>query len=112
MFSYFIIMLAVIVADEDYPSKVAMHIAREVQTLYYSSYNEEELKSINSKSFSFLNKYINTYILEDVNWPIVDLDIKIKKYQDPKEADKLLKLQTNLEEVTSIMNKNLDDVRF
>ena len=98
-------------ADEDYPAKVAMHIAREVQTLYYSSHNEEELKSVISKIFSFLNIYIYL-LLEDVNWPIADLDIKIKKYQDPKEADKLLKLQTNLEEVTSIMNKNLDDVRF
>jgi len=34
----------------------------------------------------------------------------IKKYQDPKEADKLLKLQSELQEVNKIMTKNLDDV--
>eukprot|EP00330_Aristerostoma_sp_ATCC50986_P004639 CAMPEP_0114582806 /NCGR_PEP_ID=MMETSP0125-20121206/6688_1 /TAXON_ID=485358 ORGANISM="Aristerostoma sp., Strain ATCC 50986" /NCGR_SAMPLE_ID=MMETSP0125 /ASSEMBLY_ACC=CAM_ASM_000245 /LENGTH=74 /DNA_ID=CAMNT_0001775929 /DNA_START=451 /DNA_END=675 /DNA_ORIENTATION=- len=34
----------------------------------------------------------------------------IKKYQDPKEADKLLKLQSQLEEVNKIMTKNLDDI--
>jgi len=36
----------------------------------------------------------------------------IKKYQDPKEADKLLKLQSDLQEVNKIMTKNLDDVRI
>lgn len=38
------------------------------------------------------------------------LEAMIKKYQDPKEADKLLKLQSELQEVNKIMTKNLDDV--
>ena len=46
----------------------------------------------------------------DVNWPCPALETMIKKYQDPKEADKLLKLQSELQEVNKIMTKNLDDV--
>ena len=41
-----------------------------------------------------------------------ELATRIKKFQDPNEADKLYKLQSNLEETVIIMNKNLDDVRF
>ena len=41
-----------------------------------------------------------------------ELAMKIKKFQDPNEADKLYKLQSNLEETVVIMNKNLDDVNF
>lgn len=41
---------------------------------------------------------------------VPSLEGMIKKYQDPKEADKLLKLQSQLEEVDTIMRKNLDDV--
>jgi len=83
-----------IIADEEYPSKVIMQISREIMNVFLTAHKEEELKAIT----------------KDVNWTIPELDGKIKKYQDPKEADKLLKLQTNLEEVTTIMNKNLDDL--
>lgn len=83
-----------IIADEEYPSKVIMQISKEVMQMFAIAHTEEEFKAVN----------------KDVNWPMPELDIKIKKYQDPKEADKLLKLQTNLEEVTTIMNKNLDDL--
>ena len=41
-----------------------------------------------------------------------ELADRIKKYQDPNEADKLFKLQSNLQETVSIMTKNLDDVRI
>ena len=36
----------------------------------------------------------------------------VKKYQDPKEAEKLLKLESTLTEITKIVHKNLDDVYF
>ena len=39
-----------------------------------------------------------------------EFDVLIKNYQDPKEADKLLKLETTLKEVTEIVHKNLEDV--
>lgn len=36
----------------------------------------------------------------------------IKNYQDPKEADKLAKLESTLNEVTEICHKTLNDVIF
>lgn len=48
----------------------------------------------------------------DVNWSIPNLQAMIKKYQDPKQADKLLKLQSDLQEINQIMTKNLDDVKW
>jgi len=56
-------------------------------------------------------KNLLSYVIGDVNWPVPVLEDKIKKYQDPREADKLLEIQSELEEVSKIMTKNLDDVR-
>lgn len=36
----------------------------------------------------------------------------IEKYQDPREADKLLKLETTLQEVQTVMHKTMEDVNF
>ena len=38
------------------------------------------------------------------------MDEFIVKYQDPKEADKLMKLEHTLKEVTDIVHKNMEDV--
>ena len=48
--------------------------------------------------------------IADASWSVPAHETMIKKYQDPKEADKLLKLQSELLEVNKIMTKNLDDV--
>jgi synaptobrevin family protein YKT6 len=45
---------------------------------------------------------------EDVKWG--KLDEFIKKYQDPKEVDKLEKLKDELKEVEDICHKNLNDL--
>jgi len=84
----------VVIADEEYPSKVIMQMCREFHAIFFQQHTEEEFKAVN----------------KDMNLPCPDIELKIKKYQDPKEADKLLKLQNNLEEVTNIMNQNLDDL--
>ncbi len=38
------------------------------------------------------------------------MDDMIKIYQDPKQADKLLKLESTLSEVTEICHKNMEEV--
>ena len=52
------------------------------------------------------------YNKEDSNLSLKKLDEYIKSYQDPKEADKLLKLEFTLKEVTNIVHKNLEDVNI
>jgi len=84
----------VIVFDQEYPEKVVLLVAREIANEFYKTYNDKQLESVTA----------------DANWPLPALETMIKKYQDPKEADKLLKLQSELKEVNTIMTKNLDDI--
>ncbi len=49
-------------------------------------------------------------MLADMTVAFPKLDEFIKKYQDPKEVDKIIKLKENLKEVEVIVHKNLDDV--
>ena len=57
------------------------------------------------------NFKVFTYLpLEDWELPFPKLDQLIVSYQDPKEADKLLKLQDELAQVQTIMVSALDGV--
>lgn len=38
------------------------------------------------------------------------LEDSLKKYQNPKEADKLMKIQKELDDVKDIMTKNIEEV--
>jgi len=87
-------LAVVIVFDQEYPEKVVLLISREIVNEFNKVYTEKQLEAVTS----------------DVNWPVPALETMIKKYQDPKEADKLLKLQSELQEVNKIMTKNLDDI--
>ncbi len=46
----------------------------------------------------------------DVNLKYENLEIFLKKWQDPTEADKLLKIEKELNEVKDIIHKNLADL--
>lgn len=36
----------------------------------------------------------------------------LKEYQNPEKADKMLKLQKNLDEIKDIMHKNIEEVKL
>ena len=61
------------------------------------------------RSFCLISLSFLTF-LEDTSLPFKKLDEFIVKYQDPKEADKLMKLEHTLKEVTDIVHKNMEDV--
>jgi synaptobrevin family protein YKT6 len=73
-----------IAVDKEYPSRSAFSILRNIS----NEYKQNENKFPNGKS---------TIIEEG-----------IVKYQDPKNADKLLAIQANLEETQTIMAMNLE----
>lgn len=54
--------------------------------------------------------YLDT-LTSDVTLSVPKFDEFIKTYQDPKEVDKLLKIENTLNEVNQIVHKSLDDVR-
>mmetsp|Transcript_23467 Transcript_23467/g.27185 ORF Transcript_23467/g.27185 Transcript_23467/m.27185 type:complete len:203 (+) Transcript_23467:51-659(+) len=84
----------VIIADEEYPQKVILKIQRELFEEFYKNYKDSDVKNQ----------------AKDADWTVDTFPTLIKKYQDPKEADKLLKLQSELDDVTQLMYKNLDDI--
>jgi synaptobrevin family protein YKT6 len=55
--------------------------------------------------------YIDT-ITSDVSLTIPKFSEFIKTYQDPREVDKLLKIENTLNEVNQIVHKSLDDVKY
>ncbi|KAL9243888.1 hypothetical protein vseg_017725 [Gypsophila vaccaria] len=71
-------------------------------------------------SFSLLNKVLDEYLKNfgeswrsvttdsTQSWPY--LDEALTKYQDPAEADKLLKIQRELDETKIILHKTIDSV--
>lgn len=84
----------VITADKEYPGNVAIKIIHEFLALFK--------KSINPMV------YANMTADTEINFP--QLEAMIKKYQDPKEADKLLKLENELGQVQQMLTKTMSDV--
>jgi synaptobrevin family protein YKT6 len=81
-----------LVADDEYPKRAAFGvISAALHDFSQSNGNYEDQK-------------------QDVELSIPEFDGKFKKYVDPTEADKLMKIQKDLDEVQSIMVKNINDV--
>jgi len=86
-------LCGIVVADLDYPDRVA---------------------------FSLINKELADFekategkwatITEDQDLAPAWMAEDLKKYQDPNEADKLLKIQKNLDDIKDIMHKNIEEV--
>mmetsp|Transcript_211 Transcript_211/g.295 ORF Transcript_211/g.295 Transcript_211/m.295 type:complete len:202 (-) Transcript_211:456-1061(-) len=81
-----------VVADEEYPVRVA---------------------------FSMITDVLNKYMKEETKWQQITTEQEsqpefmkeaLEKYQDPKEADKVLKIQQTVDEIKNIMHKNIDDI--
>lgn len=81
-----------VVADEEYPVRVA---------------------------FSMITDLLNKYTKFDPSWNEATQDKNaepdflkeaLEKFQNPKEADKVLKIQQTVDEIKSIMHKNIDDI--
>mmetsp|Transcript_10770 Transcript_10770/g.14898 ORF Transcript_10770/g.14898 Transcript_10770/m.14898 type:complete len:202 (+) Transcript_10770:103-708(+) len=81
-----------VVSDEEYPVRVA---------------------------FSMITDLVNKYMKEESKWQEITKDVEaspefmqtaLEKYQDPKEADKVLKIQQTVDEIKNIMHKNIDDI--
>ncbi|GAB5366435.1 hypothetical protein AAMO2058_001143400 [Amorphochlora amoebiformis] len=82
----------IVVTDEEYPVRVA---------------------------FSLITDILNKFSKEVPKWVEITsdqpgapkfMDVAIEKFQNPKEADKVLKIQQTVDEIKTIMHKNIDDI--
>ncbi|KAI7862875.1 Longin-like domain-containing protein [Spinellus fusiger] len=78
---------AVVLTDKDYPSRVAFSL-------------------LNRVTDEFLTKFPGA--TEAVDYP--ELEGYVRRYQDPKEADPMMKVQNELDETTEIMRQTIDSV--
>mmetsp|Transcript_10722 Transcript_10722/g.26243 ORF Transcript_10722/g.26243 Transcript_10722/m.26243 type:complete len:202 (+) Transcript_10722:235-840(+) len=85
-------LTGLVVADQEYPVRVA---------------------------FSMITDLLNKYTKFDPQWNAATQDKNaepdfmkeaLEKFQNPKEADKVLKIQQTVDEIKSIMHKNIDDI--
>ena len=79
-----------------------------------NEYEERVAHSLITKLISeFEKKYGNQWnrVKADTqNMPFDTINELLKQYQNPEEADKMLKLQKNLDEIKGIMHKNIEEV--
>lgn len=82
-----------LVADDEYPQRVAFGFIGKVLNDLSDKYGEglQDQK-------------------EDTQLDLPSLEPDFRKYQDPKEADKILQIQKNLDDVKDIMQKNIEEV--
>ena len=86
-----------LVADEEYPQRVAFGFIGNFMNDLVDKYGVDKLASASPSG-------------EDVQLDLPTLEGDFRKYQDPKEADKLLQIQKNLDDVKEIMQKNIEEV--
>eukprot|EP00475_Leptophrys_vorax_P031115 TRINITY_DN4705_c0_g1_i1.p1 TRINITY_DN4705_c0_g1~~TRINITY_DN4705_c0_g1_i1.p1 ORF type:complete len:203 (-),score=54.19 TRINITY_DN4705_c0_g1_i1:151-759(-) len=81
-----------LVADDEYPKRAAFGVlSAALQDFVKANSSYEELK-------------------EDSELIVPGFDDKFKKFADPDEADKLVKIQKDLEAIQALMVKNINDV--
>ena len=69
--------------------------------------------------FSMISELMQTFLNSGLSWESVprDTDLNyapleqyLKRYQNPAEADRLMKIESELNQITEIMHKNIDQL--
>lgn len=85
-----------IITDEEYPKRVAFDLIYKIM---------QELND-----FVYTNKLNLSNYKQDTDIKFKYLDTIVKDWQDPKNKDSIMQLQSELDGVTQIMKKNLQDL--
>jgi len=86
-------LAAVVITDEEYPSRVAFHLASQLITTTQNKYANDAWKQLSENGAK-----------------LSELDEAIVQYQDPKKVDSISRVQGELDETMDIMRKNIDKV--
>ncbi|CEI92639.1 Putative Synaptobrevin like YKT6 [Rhizopus microsporus] len=79
----------IIISDKDYPTRVAFSLLNKIMDEVFTKY--PQWKTSATIDYSELAEYIS-------------------KYQDPQQADTIMKVQKELDETTAILHKTIDSV--
>lgn len=86
-------LAAVLISDDEYPQRVAHTLITTVLDDFITKVHSESLPSATESSINFtaLTTYLHTY-------------------QDPRKADKLTKIQSDLDETKIVLKQSIDSV--
>ena len=84
----------VIICDSEYPEQAALKILLELQNKFLALYSVELLRAYQTD--------------QEMKFP--EMDTMAVKYQDPREADKLMKIEGELAEVQGMLHKTMQDL--
>jgi len=82
-----------VVADGEYPNRVA----------------HELVMKILEETSTHLGGNISSILVDTIH-QVPAIEILLKKYQNPREADNIMKIQGDLDETQRIMQKNIEDI--
>jgi len=82
-----------IVADMEYPERVAFTIISQMMDQFHAQHASQW-----------------PAIVQDTKLPFEQLDKAIVEYQDPAKADKITKIQKDLDDTMDVMHKTIDAV--
>lgn len=84
----------VVICDKEYPESAAVKILLEMQKKFLNLYQPSLLENYTSD--------------QEMKFP--EFDVMVTKYQDPKEADKLMKIEKELIEIQGMLHKTMNDL--
>ncbi|KAG7352516.1 synaptobrevin [Nitzschia inconspicua] len=82
-----------VITDQDYPARVAFVVLGQI---------------LEDFSASIGDAWKSCTVAESISFP--KLEEYLQKYQDPSSADKITKIQKDLDETTGILHKTIDDI--
>lgn len=84
----------VVITDFDYPEMAAKKVIIQALNSFRNRFSFDQIESLKGD--------------QNLNFP--ELDQLIQKFQDPKEADKLLKIESDLDEIQNMLTKTMSDL--
>lgn len=88
-------LACVIITDKDYPKRPAYTLINKILEEYLALHPSSEWKNINETNQSLNYDNLNQYL---------------KKYQDPSQADSIMKVQQELDETKIVLHKTIENV--
>lgn len=98
-------LTAVMVTDEEYPVRVAFGLLNKVTDEWQQDHPKTEYELDVSRARRSANTGTK---FQEIQWP--KLSDYLRKYQDPKQADQIMKVQQELDETKIILHKTIESV--
>ena len=95
----------IIISDHEYPALVAHQLLSKVVDEFLTKHPRSEWSNMTSASSASISSSPSSSAI-----PFPELKDYIAKYQDPKQADSIMKIQKELDETKIVLHKTIESV--